>query len=532
VDRASLAGLESILGFFGAPCPIRYSLLKYVGTYRSRWTDAGSLQEYGAERFGLGAEVVELLRDDVKLESCLKTLESRNKITRSEKFITWIDETPPRTGEDGWEQAVLFLCFCYSGCEYSSRFSEIGNEALYLLDRSIGQICRSRTQIRPELKEKIIGSLIQASKISSIEWKQQCLSTIEELGLDGIHACTRSAYIVRKGFVLRSKGEWEQCIDITRKFLSTFKEVGNKPNAMRGLLTASLAMSLWEAGDLPAAVNEAQSWMRQWFPVKEMSLYEIRAYTRLCATVGTGYLRGGHFRLAEWSLRHASASYDYHPSARPHLDILANLCDVHCELNSPEKGVRILAPIVKAPHNMDDHYYKNCCISYVAALICAGDYETGYDILRLLEDHQKNAKTQQRFTQRRTMRVLILLAQYQHRQAQDKTGWEETGRRWDDVLEFAKTFDEISACDLILIRLSMRDVCLQLGHCPVTIESETGSHLRKRSWIPGMMTYWYHFISSRVPDVADLLPLESAMPSPVGNVLDPDGVVTAGGGAS
>jgi hypothetical protein len=161
---------------------------------------------------------------------------------------------------------------------------------------------------------------------------------------------------------------------------------------MRGLLTASLAMSLWEAGDLPAAVNEAQSWMRQWFPVKEMSLYETRAYTRLCATVGTGYLRGGHFRLAEGSLRHASASYDHHPSARPHLDILANLCDVHCELNSPEKGVRILAPVVKAPHNMDDNYYKNWCIWYVAALICAGGYETGYGILRLLKDHQKTSK--------------------------------------------------------------------------------------------------------------------------------------------
>jgi hypothetical protein len=168
-DTTSLAGLESVLSFLDAPQSMSYPLLKYVGTHRSRWTDAGSLQEYGAERFGLNAEIVELLRDDKKLESCLETLESRNKITRSEGFITWIDKTPPRTAEDGWEQAVLFLCFCYSGCEYSSRFSEIGNEALYLLDRSIGQIYRSRTQIRPKLKGKIIGSLIQASKISSIE---------------------------------------------------------------------------------------------------------------------------------------------------------------------------------------------------------------------------------------------------------------------------------------------------------------------------------------------------------------------------
>jgi hypothetical protein len=82
-DTASLAGLESVLSFLDASQSMSYPLLKYVDTYRSRRTDAGSLEEYGAERFGLDAKIVELLRDDERRESCLKPLKSGNKIPRS-----------------------------------------------------------------------------------------------------------------------------------------------------------------------------------------------------------------------------------------------------------------------------------------------------------------------------------------------------------------------------------------------------------------------------------------------------------------
>lgn len=478
---------------------IQLSLLHFVGRTRRRWASNGALEGFTAEDIGLDPGIASILRDTGKLQSTLKKLESKNWVQQLDEKVKVLDG--PLTYCNTWEQATIFVCFLFSGCEYSAEFSTIGNAALPLFERLLERYLLQDREQRHVIKAVVAQALLQASKFSDLHWKKRCITVLEDEGLEDVDAYTKAYFVVRKAFVLRSDGKWDESSDIIRGCLSamgTALQGEGRLNALRGLLVSSLASNLWERERFHEAALEWNCWRPLRFVSQDISLYETRVMVRILVSTGIANLHQGCFEDAKKSLESAQKQYD--PRSRPLLDVIASLSDVFCELGQPSEALKVLESIIKTHDCSSNKYLRNCYIAYAEASVCLGNSEEAEATLSALKEHYERDLILERHDRRRYIRTLVLLAQNVHRQAQCQTQWKETKRRWMTVITIAQTFDELSKWDFGMICFSMHHALLSLGESSEWFE-RGAAELREHGhfWMRGMTTYWQKFLMDRLP---------------------------------
>lgn len=492
--------LLDLLTALGSQLNIPEILLSEAGKSRRRWNSDGDLDEYFVEELGLDPLVASLLRDDELLEESLQKLESSGFLTRSSGGIKMLQF--PNIGQFDRQQSIVLACFFFSGCEYSPRFSTIGNAALPLFQNAFQQYKALDQQQRFPLKTQVLQALLQASKFADLRWKQYCIHSLEEEGIESLDAPLKASFVVRKSFVLRSDGKWDESSSLLRECMRTLKPVDRRLNAIRGFLIYSLASNLWERENF----IEAGTQLRIWEPTKFMplSLYETRAFVRILTGSALVNLHQGLFGEARDLLKRAREQYD--PESRALLDVTASLADVFCELGQPSKALDLLGPIINSKVCLSNRYTRNCYVSYAEASICLHDHGLAEGVLVELKQHYEANPILDRHDQRRHIRVLVLLAQNLHRQADSDTKWQETGQRWENVVACMQAFDESSSWDFGMVCFSMHHTLTARGETSKWYERGAAEFKRRgHFWMRGMTTYWKEFLRARLPTLAEAL---------------------------
>lgn len=492
--------LLSLLIPLGTQIDIPEFLLSEAGKSRRRWNSDGNLDEYFAEELGLDPLVASLLRDDGLLDESLQTLESGGFLTRSSGRIKMLQF--PNIGQLGRQQSIILACFFFSGCEYSPKFSTLGNAALPLFQSAFQQYKALDREQRFPLKTQVVQALLQASKFADLSWKKYCIQSIEEEGLENFDASLKASFVVRKSFVLRSDGKWDESSTLLYECMRTLKPVDKRLNAIQGLLIYSLASNLWER----ERFIEAGAQLRVWEPTMFMplSLYEARAFVRILTGSALVNLHQGLFEEARDLLQRAREQYD--PESRALLDVTASLADVFCELGQPSKALDLLRPMISSRACVSNRYTRNCYVSYAEASVCLQNHGLAESVLVDLKQHYEATPILDRHDRRRHIRVLVLLAQNLHRQADSDIKWQETGKRWEDVVACMQTFDESSSWDFGMVCFSMHHTLIARGEASKWYEQGAAEFKNQgHFWMRGMTTYWKEFLGARLPTMAEAL---------------------------
>jgi hypothetical protein len=474
-------------------------MLAYASIKRKCWAPSGGLQYFSIEELGVDHSMIELLCDQKKLDEELKILESKNfiyqhggKLHVRHGFVV---------GWRQWKQMVPLVCFYFTGCEYSDRFSAIGNSALPVFQEMIKEFMQQHEDERRSCRKIILPALVQASKFSDLHWKRRCVDIVEQEGLQDLDTFTQTYFCVRQAFVLRSEGDWAASFRIVHERLALLedRELDPRLNAVRGLLVHSLATTLWEREKF---VDAASAWSR-WKvnPTVPQSLFETRVSVKILTGTGKATLHQGDFVYAERSLK--SALLQYEDSSRMYLDVLATLSDVYCELRNPSQAVCILRSNGIPEVSSNDRYYTNCKVSYAQALVCMRNTEEAEHILLNLEKRFAGDTHRDRHDRRRYIRVVLLLAQNLHFQAENPVQWKETVRRWTVVIESMSDFEEVSGWDFGMVFFSMHHAVLQSGATDSDWLAQGTSKFEQdgRFWMRGMTTYWHDFLLPKLPCV-------------------------------
>jgi tetratricopeptide (TPR) repeat protein len=488
--------LLDILRIFAQPTGIvKYSLLAYASVKRKCWAPSGNLEDFSIDEVGVDRLTIKLLCDKKKLNDELKILESKQLIHRNGDEIRMSQGFVVEWKK--WKQAIPLICFYFTGCEYSDRFSPIGNSALPVFQEMIKQFTQQHEDERRPHMRVLLPALVQASKFSTLPWKRKCIDTGEQEGFQDSDDFTHSYLCLRKAFVLRSEGDWATSFQVVRKCLALLevKNLDPRLNAVRGLLVNSLATSLWEREEFDEATSEWTKWQAG------DSLFEIRASIKTLTSTGKSLLHQGNFVDAEKSLH--SALRQYVDGSRLRLDVLATLSDVYCELRTPSLALSILQNNHILEESPNDRYYTNCYISYAQALVCMRKHKEAGSILVGLKEQFESNPHLDRHDQRRHIRVVLLLAQSLHLQAETPAQWKETVERWTGVIDLMTDFDEASCWDLGMIFLSKHHAALQSGEINSKWLAQGTRRLEQhgRFWMRGMTTYWHDFLLPKLPRV-------------------------------
>jgi tetratricopeptide (TPR) repeat protein len=350
---------------------------------------------------------------------------------------------------------------------------------------------------RRPYRKVILPALVQASKFSKLHWKRRCIDIVEQEGIQNADPYTQAYFCVRKAFVLRSEGDWAASFRIVREHLALLenKDLDPRLNAVRGLLVHSLATSLWERENFDDATSVWTKWK------VGQSLFETRVSIKLLTGTGKSMLHQGNYADAETSLK--SALRQYIDGSRLRLDVLATLSDVYCELRDPYRALSVLTWNGILQDSSNDRYYTNCYVSYAQALVCMHKTEEAESILLKLKERLESDSHIDRHDRRRYIRVVLLLAQNLHFQAETPPQWKRTVERWTVVIQSTNGFEEVSCWDLGMIFLSMHHAALQSGETNSDWLAKGTSELEKdgRFWMRGMTTYWHDFLVPNLPRV-------------------------------
>lgn len=491
--------LLDILHVLAQSAHVEYSLLLYAGTKRKRWTPSGELEDFSIGDMGFDYAAIEILRDAEKLDRQLCLLESKSLIKRYGGKVHVLYNFDIEWAQ--WKQAAPLVCFYFTGCEYSNRFSEVGNCALPSFQGFFRAYQQQPEDQRYSVKNLVLPALVQASKFSDLPWKKECIDEIGSEDLQAMDLYTHASFVVRKAYVLRSDGRWDESSRVIREQLCSMNtnDLDPRLNAVRGLLVHSLASNMWEREKF----DEAVTIWGQWQPPKcrNMTLFETRVSTRILTGTGKVMLHQSNFQGAMRSLESALRQYD--EDVHPRLDVLATLSDVYCELGNPTKALEKLRPVIDLSKGQTNRYYRNCYVSYVEALIWTHNHEEAERILLGLKKHFGESSQLERHDRRRYIRILLQLAQNLHLRAKNQPQWIETVVRWRDVVASVAEFDEISCLDLGMIYFSMHHASLQSGtENSEWLERGISEFKKKgRFWMRGMATYWGGYVCSQLPCV-------------------------------
>jgi tetratricopeptide (TPR) repeat protein len=352
------------------------------------------------------------------------------------------------------------------------------------------------------MKPQVLQALLQASKFADLPWKKYCIQSMEEEGLETLEISSMASFVLRKSFVLRADGKWNESSTLLRECMQTLTPLDPRLNAIRGLLIYSLASNLWEREDF----IEAEKQLRIWKPMKFMdpSLYETRSFVRILMGSALVSLHQGHFTEAKDLLQRTREQYD--PESRALLDVTASLADVFCELGKPSEALKLLEPIIDLGACLSNRYKRNCYVSYAEASICLHNHKLAESVLVALKQHYETTPNLDRHDRRRHTRILVLLAQNLHRQASSIQEWQETSRRWEDVVNCMRDFDESSNWDFGMVCFSIHHTLIARGDDSEWFE-QGAAEFKKRGhfWMRGMTTYWKDFLRVRLPTIIDAL---------------------------
>lgn len=325
---------------------------------------------------------------------------------------------------------------------------------------------------------------------------------MEKEGLESLDPPSMASFVLRKSFVLRSDGKWDESSTLLRECLQTLTPFDRRLNAIRGLLIYSLASNLWERENF----IEAEKQLGLWNPMEFMlpSLYETRSFVRILTGSALVSLHQGHFTEARDLLQRAREQYD--PDSRALLDVCATLADVFCELGEPSEALKLLEPIINKGACLGNRYTRNCSISYAEVSICLGRHELAESVLVALQQHYETCPTLDRHDRRRHIRILVMLAQNLHRQANSIQEWQETERRWEAVVRCLREFDESSSWDFGMVCFSIHHTLVAIGDSSEWYERGAAEFKKQgRFWMRGMTTYWKDFLIVRLPTISDAL---------------------------
>lgn len=293
-----------MLGLLEGLCqygPLDESLLHHAGKTRKKWTSRGDLDDpYNIEDFGMDSVTARLIRDQIGLEVHLLDLESDNLIARTAGMIDICRPRRPCSADEHGASMIL-ICYLFSGCEYTTDFSSIGNAALSLFEHMVEAFRLLDEEKPPLIRDCIVKALLSASKFSDLSFKDWCVSTADELRPQKMPMHTEAYFAVRKAFVLRSRGEWEKAQSHVRQWLAEIAEncSDGRMNAIRGLLVNELTMCLFEREDLDAASEVWRSWEVSKLESGRGSLYESRVAIRILKATGDASVQQGKFEIAE-----------------------------------------------------------------------------------------------------------------------------------------------------------------------------------------------------------------------------------------
>jgi tetratricopeptide (TPR) repeat protein len=496
----------------------QYSLLLFAGNKRQRWTSTGDLEEFSLEDLGFDKSIAETLRDTENLDQKLKILQEEKLIDRHDSEIRVMEHV--NLGWEQWRKVLVLVCFYFSGCEYSTQFSGAGNLALPLFKMLIENYSQQDEKERQPVRHLVLPALVQASKFSNLQWKRECISTMEKEGIENMDIYTRTSFISRKAFVSRSSGDWNGSCQLIRDYLRSLEgqEVDQRLYALKGILLCSLGSSLSERGSF----DEADGVWRKWYiPGKPLALFPTRVSVKILVASGKANLQRGNYEIARAVL--SSAMEQYPADSRQSLDVLTALSDTYCELGNPLtaldtlrkvselKGLWELKSVSMKDRCLRNKYEMDYYVSYAEALVCAEFHDEAEQLLSELKSYfaQKGRPdTLERYELRRCLRVAIMLAQNLHRRATERVHWEQTEQRWAAVIEIADSFDETSDWDTGIMLLSRHHTSIQLGRDENTWLEKSINKFKAdgRFWMRGMGTYWKSFILSKLPQAANVVP--------------------------
>lgn len=161
--------------------------------------------------------------------------------------------------------------------------------------------------------------------------------------------------------------------------------------------------------------------------------------------------------------------------------------------------------MTKAYANLHKRSSRYLAISSVDALLSLALYEKAEYVLEKLKSYYNKVSGIDKIDQQRHLRTLVLYAQSLHRRSVEHSQWIETAKRWDAVIALCQKYAVIdnTGADVGIFYLSMSHVAQELDQRE---KSREQFHLAARQlpanshfWIRGLGTYWFKFVSSKLP---------------------------------
>jgi tetratricopeptide (TPR) repeat protein len=358
----------------------------------------------------------------------------------------------------------------------------------------------------------IMRALLQASKFGDNKWKSRSIQIAKTARPEDITIDDQAYLAYRQSFVLRSEGQEKEArrvVEEALQVLSSCSELGPVLNAIYGLLLSSLSWTYIAQGQFEKAINVFSSW------TAGATGCERRPEQKLVMIRGIASKHLGKLDDAIHDLEAVSGV----SISRARLYVLANLGDAYCEKGQSEVAYKMLSSAAKVagcnlPNTpLNDTYHRTLLLSLSEACSYLGRYDESNEILRRLKDHFEQKRCTAGNDKQKHVRVLILLAQNQHRHATDPAAWVDTRDMWYESIRLTTEYQILSTSGW-----DYAVMCLSLYHALKMAweEEKNGTWLQKASnifssgvqdhfWMRTLPTYWVPYMLEQDLGISDAL---------------------------
>jgi hypothetical protein len=377
-------------------------------------------------------------------------------------------------------------------------------------------------RVDTDLAARIIPALLQASKFSDQQWKRRAITIVELIRPPSLarHICAYFAY--RKSLVLRTNRDLHGAEQAITGYHTEFKQhdgvLDHRLNAIHGYLQHSLAWIAFETGHFQEVLYLSGGWKPLCFNEGSLqpSLYELRAYLKLCTMRGMAMFHVTRYYEASEEFMSALKTYDERSRARQ--SVLAYTIDAYCECKDLERARMLsnaeferleLAPSTVQKAHFNDHYLRDVLISTAELYIRLGEYEPAHELLLSAKEYFEGVQVTVQNNQQRHIRVLVLFAQSLHRCASNIKQWGEVLNAWRAVDEVAKKYSIVSlkGWDYALVCLSIyhAGAMLNIACCSWLEVGSENLQADDHFWRYGMRSCWLEFLLEHVSDMPELV---------------------------
>lgn len=389
-----------------------------------------------------------------------------------------------------------------------SSFRQHGESALPAFQAILN---RHGSDIDRNLSIHIVPALLQASKLSTQQWKQDAISWVEYIGVGHLPTHVKAYFAYRKSLILRTnRRETDAEQAIRTYYAENPTQIDQRLNAIHGYLKISLGWLAIEKGDFEKAVELTANWKAL---ANHPSLYEVRVAVRLCTLRGIIMYHQRDYYAALTMFKSAIGLYD--PISRARQIVIAKAMDTYCELEQYEKAHELsfaelkrsnVKPTELTRAHFEDHYLREVLISNAELKVRLKEQQQALDVLQPLMQCFDSQPVVLKVDQQRHIRVLILYAQNLHQNATTIPQWNAARDAWSQVVRTAETYTvlDLNGWDLGLVFISIH-------HTHQNLSLEGDEELYKRGianlegqdhfWMCGMQTHWLHYILEHVEDI-------------------------------